>query len=146
MIHQPGQRGGGQQVNKKDLILITVLLAAAGILAVFFFLKPDPSGPVRAAVARVDGKIIGIWDLETDHEEDIKTVYGYNHLSVRNGAVRITEADCPDSLCVYQGEISEKDGIIVCLPHHLVVEIAGDEKNAGSGPGGSRDTIDAMTG
>ena len=33
------------------------------------------------------------------------------------------EATCPDKLCIKQGNIEKKGATIVCLPHHLVIEI-----------------------
>lgn len=33
------------------------------------------------------------------------------------------EATCPDKLCIKQGHIEKKGATIVCLPHHLVIEI-----------------------
>ena len=44
---------------------------------------------------------------------------------VKDGKVSVTEADCPDKVCVNTGEISKSGDTIVCLPHKLVVEIEG---------------------
>ena len=46
----------------------------------------------------------------------------------------MSEADCPDRLCVKQGEITNGIYPIVCLPHRLTVRIV---ENSG---------IDAVTG
>lgn len=120
---------GRTDVNKRDLFLIAGLIAAAGFLAAFLSMKPmkkeAPSSTVTV-VARIDGKVCGVWDLGTDHEEDIDTRFGHNHLSIKNGAARMTEADCPDKYCLYQEEITEEGGMIVCLPHHLIVEVLGE--------------------
>ena len=35
----------------------------------------------------------------------------------------MTEADCPDHLCMKQKKISKKGGTIVCLPNRVVLEI-----------------------
>ncbi|MFR4337598.1 MAG: NusG domain II-containing protein [Lachnospira pectinoschiza] len=37
----------------------------------------------------------------------------------------MTDADCPDKLCVKTGMISKTGETIVCLPHRVVVEIIG---------------------
>ena len=37
----------------------------------------------------------------------------------------MTDADCPDKLCVKTGRISKTGETIVCLPHRVVVEIIG---------------------
>jgi|MGYP000868352148 hypothetical protein len=33
------------------------------------------------------------------------------------------QATCPDHLCIKQGTIDKKGSTIVCLPHHLIIEI-----------------------
>ena len=50
---------------------------------------------------------------------------GYNVISVEPGRIRVSEADCPDLVCVRQGWIADATVPIVCLPHHLVIEIVG---------------------
>ena len=46
------------------------------------------------------------------------------------------KATCPDHLCIKQGKINKKGATIVCLPHHLVVEvIEGNEGNEGKEDG-----------
>lgn len=118
-------------MNRKDLILIVLLLSAAGAAAVFLFLRKGAvSAPQPTAVARVDGEVIGVWPLGTQQEVDLDTDYGHNHLSLKDGAAQITEADCPDHICVYQGSVSAPGDLIVCLPHHLIVEIAGGEESS----------------
>ena len=39
----------------------------------------------------------------------------------------MTEADCPDQLCVHQRAISKQKQTIVCLPNRVVVEVIGGE-------------------
>ena len=52
---------------------------------------------------------------------------GYNVVTVKEGAVCVSQADCPDQICVHQGWVSVTGAPIVCLPHRLVVEILGGE-------------------
>ena len=42
---------------------------------------------------------------------------------IKNHEVYMIEATCPDKLCIKQGHIEKKGATIVCLPHHLVIEI-----------------------
>ena len=51
---------------------------------------------------------------------------GCNVIVIRDNVCKVTEADCPDGICVRHGGISHKGEAIICLPHRLVVEIAGD--------------------
>ena len=77
-----------------------------------------------------DGQEIGTYPLEK--EQTISIPYGedgYNLLFISNGEASISDADCPDGLCVRQRAISHNGESIICLPHKLVIQIsAGKEK------------------
>jgi len=45
---------------------------------------------------------------------------GYNVIYVENGKISVTEADCPDKLCMKQSETGVLP--VVCLPHKLVID------------------------
>ena len=51
---------------------------------------------------------------------------GINIISVEKGRIRISEANCPDGLCVRQGWISGGAMPIVCLPHQLIIQFDSD--------------------
>ena len=54
---------------------------------------------------------------------------GSNTVSVERGRICISQADCPDQVCVHQGWVSDGATPIVCLPHQLVIQIEGGEQN-----------------
>ncbi|MBE5995985.1 MAG: NusG domain II-containing protein [Lachnospiraceae bacterium] len=110
-------------MRKKDILLILILLGAAGLLWAALSFAPKTSGDTLYAVAKIDGKEAGRWLLGEDAEADIDSAYGHNHLSVRGGEAVMTEADCPDGYCMEQHAIGLNGGSIICLPHHLVIEI-----------------------
>lgn len=111
---------------KKDMIFIAVLAAAlAGLLAVFAVGR-DAGVTVRITV---DGELYGSWPLSDDCEVNVmidgKTT---NVMEIRDGKADMTEADCPDQLCVHQKAISKDRETIVCLPNRVVVQITGGEE------------------
>lgn len=112
-------------MKKMDLILIAVLLAAAGLFYVLFTGKS--TGEARIVVAKSDGREIGRWSLSEDVEADIDTDYGHNRIRISGGEVRMTEADCPDGYCMQQSAITASGGSIICLPHRLIVELTDEE-------------------
>ena len=60
----------------------------------------------------------------------IKTDKGYNLIVVKDESVGITEADCPDKICISEGFVSKPGATVVCLPHKVLVEVksaGGDE-------------------
>lgn len=50
---------------------------------------------------------------------------GYNIIKISSRGVEITEADCPDKLCVKSPKITSPGQSIVCIPHKLIVRIVG---------------------
>ncbi len=112
---------------KRDIILVLsmVIIAAAAFLIINFAVKKDGS----YAVIKVDGNVIKTQDLNSG--ETTIEVNGYqggvNKVVINDGKVSMTEADCPDELCVKTGKISRVGETIVCLPHRVVVEIKGSQ-------------------
>lgn len=107
---------------KNDLILLA-LLAAAGILtASGYHLLHLKTG--NAVTITVDGKSFRTLSLSSDTVIDIPSADGgSNHLVIKNGQASITEADCPDKLCVHQTAISHNGESLVCLPHKVIVKV-----------------------
>ena len=103
-------------------IALFAVLAAAGIG--LYLLRGG--GEAELATVYVDGKPVETIDLASvvfPYERTIETEYGYKTLRIRHGAIEVAEADCSEQVCVRQGAISDSLIPIVCLPHHLVIEI-----------------------
>ena len=110
-------------LKKGDCLVLLAVAVAALVFAVlhFFF---HPASETAVAEVAVNGTVIGRYSLSeartlTVPDED----GGYNTLVFENGTVRMQDADCPDRLCVRQGEISRLGEAIVCLPHGLVITV-----------------------
>ena len=113
--------------NVKNDIILTASVLTVAVLAFFIISLTSRKGGY--AEVKKDGKIIGKYPLSRDIEVEIENEVGYNLLVIKDGKAYITEADCPDKLCVRQGS-AEKDGeTIVCLPNKTVVTIRSGEPN-----------------
>ena len=55
---------------------------------------------------------------------------GTNTIEIKDGKVRMIEAQCPNHLCVHQGWIGLEGQSIVCLPNKVTVSVCG----TGDGP------------
>ena len=55
---------------------------------------------------------------------------GHNLVVIQDESVGITEADCPDKICISEGFVSKPGATVVCLPHKVLVEVksAGDDE------------------
>ena len=110
---------------KRDLLFIVIAAVIAAALYFSGVLSPGDKG--AWAVIYIDGKEEGRYRLDSEEDFTISTDSGENHVVITGGKVSVTDADCPDKLCVKQGEIDRQGQTIVCLPHKLVVEIEGGE-------------------
>ena len=117
----------GDNVKKFDIIIVLSALIAAGALYFSGILRADQQGAY--AVVYSDGKFYKKFDLNQDTEYEIDVNGHKNTLVIKDGKADITEADCPDKLCVKQKSISLKNETIVCLPNKIVVEIEGAEES-----------------
>lgn len=108
--------------KRQDMILIAVILAAAVLL--FLGTKIMHKSPAEVIEISVDGKVIETLDLAKDQELTIDGVSGgTNHLIIKDGEAWVSEATCPDKLCVHQGKIHLDGEIIVCLPNKMTAQI-----------------------
>ena len=107
---------------KRDIILVLVMLAVAmmALLIINYGVKKEGT----YAVVKVDGQELYKLELDKDTTIDVAGYQGgLNRIEVKAGKVSMTEADCPDELCVKTGKISRTGETIVCLPHRVVIEI-----------------------
>ena len=117
------------QIRKNDWILIAVLLVAAvaAYAGIRFYQKANTKEAV--AVVTVDGVEYGRYPLDEERTERITLENGsYNVLTIKDGYADMTEASCPDQICVNHNKISQKNETIVCLPDKVVVKIENGKK------------------
>lgn len=81
-----------------------------------------------AAQVRVvsEGKVLHVLSLDVDTSVKIQTDRGTNVVTVKDGKVAVTEADCPDGYCMDRG-FCDSGMSIVCLPNRLVLEFSGEQ-------------------
>ena len=109
---------------RADLILIAALLLLALVLFLALNAGREEGGEV---VVRIDG-------AETErHSLSVDGVFplngGSNILVIEGGQAWISEADCPDHICVRQGKVRYTGQVITCLPNRLTVTVEGGESN-----------------
>lgn len=124
--------------NKFFIIIFTVL----AIVSVFIiFIASKQNVPIKTAEIVQNGKVIETIDLnDVDNPYDINIDDGnggFNTVHIEKDEISISDANCPDRLCVKQGKIKNSVYPIVCLPHKLVVKIKTENDNS---------VIDAVTG
>ncbi len=114
-----------QNVTKRnDWILILILAAAALLLWGGMALQKQRTAGSGEAVVTIDGVFYGSFPLTEACSERIELPDGsYNLLQIAEGKADITEASCPDKVCVDHAPVDTAGEIIVCLPNQVVITI-----------------------
>ena len=104
-------------LKKKEVLFIAGILVFAlvlwGFLAIF---RRGDYGTVRITV---NGEEYGTYSLAENRKIFINDT---NVCEIKDGKVRMIEADCPDHLCMKQPAVGSSGGTIVCLPNKVVIE------------------------
>ncbi|GHU45388.1 hypothetical protein FACS1894120_0080 [Clostridia bacterium] len=97
------------------------------ILFLFIFIATSCTSEQTATTAEISRNGVPVQTVQLD----VDGVYnfegydgGYNIVTVKDGRISVSEADCPEQLCVNSGERGH--GIhsrlpIVCLPHRIEI-------------------------
>jgi len=110
-----------------DIILIIGLLVITMVIAMAVRFTQKIG---KTVVVSVDGVVKYTFPLDENLEFKIEGYEGgTNYLVIKDGEAYLTEASCPDLLCVHMGKISSQGQSIICLPNRVVVEIRDDNES-----------------
>ena len=108
--------------------IIIISLAAVVLTVISIVLLTGRTEGV-VAVITLDGEVVREIDLSRVTKEYSFTVEsadgGVNEILVQPGRICVSDANCPDRICVMQGWLSDSPMPIVCAPHKLTIEIKG---------------------
>lgn len=118
-------------MKKNDVILIAALLVVALLTAGGMRIwQMNNTKDTANVVVTIDGEVYGTYPLSEDRTERIELPDGsYNTLVISDGYADVTEASCPDQICVKHNHIRYSKESIVCLPNKVVVTVEGGEEN-----------------
>ncbi|MGM9522501.1 MAG: NusG domain II-containing protein [Oscillospiraceae bacterium] len=105
------------------IIIIAAFLLICAALTLWLGSRTAPG--VIANIYQ-DGVCIRSIDLSLVTEAysfTIESERGSNTVLVEPGRICISEADCPDLICVEDGWLEDSAAPIVCLPHRLVIKL-----------------------
>ena len=120
----------GEKMNRKfgvkDWLFLVSLFIFGIVLTIGIYCFSKHGSEVTITV---DGQLYGTYPLDQSMEIPVELDGRVaNTVVIEDGKAFMKEADCPDRLCVHQGAIMRDKQTIVCLPHKLVVEVVGGEK------------------
>lgn len=113
-------------MKKKEIIFVIIILAiAAAIWGYQYFTRPES---YKSVTITVRGKEYGTYSLD---EDQVIKINNTNVAEIKNGQIAMTEAKCPDQLCIHQGPFGKRGGLIVCLPNEVIIEGENIAKDGG---------------
>ncbi len=108
------------------LIILFLIIGIGFLIQRYYFGKSGIS-----AIIEQDGETVAELDLNKDTELVLNDgTGGSNTITVQNGHISVTEANCPDLVCVRTGAISQTGEVIACLPHKLIITISSDQTDS----------------
>ena len=108
--------------TKVFVIIFAVILVICSITALCMYNFENNS---QTVVIESDGKVIRIISLNevsSPYSIDIEYNGRHNIVAVDKNYISVTDADCPDNVCVKHGELKNKFSPIVCLPNRLIIK------------------------
>lgn len=117
------------KIRRNDIFLIIGIVLVISVISLIYFCTRKEGS---YAVIIKNGVQTAKYSLNDDLTVPIKngnTVT--NVLVIKDGEADITEAICPDQICVEHSAVSKVGETIVCLPEELVIKIiASNSKDA----------------
>lgn len=118
---------------KNELYFIAGALIVAAIAFIIINRYKRISTENASVVIEVDGRTVATYPLCEDRIVEIESYNGgRNIVSIKDGKVNVTEASCPDKICVNHKAIKYNGESIICLPNRMTVTIvAGSSETDG---------------
>ena len=119
-------------LRKGDMILLAILavigVAIAGVYGFKTWQQNQQHTPEATYYVQVDvnNRAEALLPMNVDGEFTFQNIYsgGENVLHIKDGKVSMHSANCPDQVCVYQGELEPPTIVpIVCMPNVVYVSI-----------------------
>lgn len=125
------KRGTMEQKDRKkyirDLILVGALLIAALLVLLVIRNRQERETGTDAVVTVRTADGDEIYPLNKDGVFSLNG--GTNTLVIENGEAWVSEANCPDKVCMGMGKISKNGEFIACLPNQVIIVVEGGEES-----------------
>ena len=113
-------------MKKKDIFLVIGIIFVIIILFIVNNIKNNKKS--EAIEIYINNKLYKSIPIDEDEDLKIEGEFGYNYIKIHDNGVEITEASCPDKVCVESGFISKPSERIVCMHNKVVIKIKASDK------------------
>lgn len=110
-------------MKKRDFVFLAAVFFAAALFFTVLKLLPDSD----TVCIYKDSVLFGEYSLS---EAQVIDIDGTNTAEIRDGCIFMTDASCPDKLCIKQGKLSDSSRTIVCLPNKVVISVKPQAQDA----------------
>lgn len=119
-------------LRKGDMILLAILAVIGVVIAGIYGVKTWQQNQLHTSDSTyyvqvdVNNRAEALLPVSVDGEFTFSNIYskGENVLHIKDGKVSMHSANCPDQVCVYQGELEPPTIVpIVCMPNVVYVSI-----------------------
>ncbi len=107
-----------------DWLIVLSILAGVG----FSFFQASQKKAGNLVIVEQDGKVLFSAPLDSSREETFTGPVGETVMVIRNREVFISHSDCPRKICMGMGHIRRSGDVIACVPNHILIRVAGEEK------------------
>ena len=111
-----------KKANFLGIVLGAIFISSGGVLLWQQFHKPQTA---KIQIVQ-DNQILYTLDYPTQGTQTFRIDApdgGWNEITIKDGSICISDADCPDKTCVKTGLLRSESLPIVCLPHKLVIQL-----------------------
>lgn len=120
----------GKLQGERKYITVAILMSFAvfllALICILWIFRPVSPKETIADIYQ-NGSLIKSIPLDTAEAPFSFTVTGenncFNEIIVKDGGICISNASCPDKLCMHQGYIRSSLLPITCLPNRLVIQV-----------------------
>jgi len=120
--------------NKFWLLILGGVVVASAIIALLFWRVAASETPAVQASIYKNGELtrtVGIPLITIRFNVTVQDRSSFNTIEVERGRLRMSDASCPDGVCIRQGWKSGGVMPIVCLPNRVVVTFEGGSADNG---------------
>ena len=110
------------------IILLAAVLILCGGLSIWLLM---PGEDAAQAEIWLEGELYRVVDLSENQTLEVRSDRGANTVTVKDGRIAVTAADCPDHYCMERGYCAG-GAQIVCLPNRLVIKFVGAQEVDGA--------------
>ena len=109
-------------MNKKKIIILSLLIIPIVIGCILIYIL-IPANNTKVEIL-INNEVYGTYSLYQDQTIIVENKEDRNVVEIKNGKVSVTESNCANQICVNASAISnDNPSTIICMPHHLVVQL-----------------------